>query len=66
MLLSCRSHYQYQQFLRGWIPLLWAVDPRRIESFAEPLTKVWVLDLNPAIPLLLQRLEVLGASLKAA
>ena len=60
MLLSCRSHYQYQQFLRGWVPLLWAGDPRRIESFAETLTKVWLLDLDPAIPLLLQRYPSFG------
>lgn len=60
MLLSCRSHYQYQQFLRGWVPLLWAGDPRRVESFAEPLSKVWLLDLDPAIPLLLQRYPSFG------
>lgn len=60
MLLSCRSHYQYQQFLRGWIPLLWAGDPRRVESFAEPLTKVWLLDLDPAISLLSQKYPSFG------
>lgn len=55
MLLSCRSHSEFQDFLREWIPILWAADPHRIESFAEPLTKVWLMNLDPAIPLLSAR-----------
>ena len=52
MLLSCRSHSAYQHFLRSWVPVLWAGNPSRVESFAKPLSKLWLLDLDPAIPLL--------------
>ncbi len=51
MLLFCRSHSEYQQFLRKWIPLL-GRRPERLESFDKPLTKLWLLDLDPAIPLM--------------
>lgn len=60
MLLSCRSHSQYQQFLRKWIPLLWARNPRRVEFYAKPLAKLWLLDLDPAIPLLLPQFPDFG------
>jgi len=52
LLLTCRSHSEYQQFLRKWVPLLWAEDPKRIESFDKPLSKLWLLNLDPAIPLM--------------
>ena len=60
MLLSCRSHSAYQHFLCSWVPPLWAGNPIRVESFAEPLAKLWLLDLNPAIPLLLPHFPDFG------
>lgn len=53
MLLSCRSHSAYQHFLQSWVPALWAANPSRLESFAKSLSKLWLLDLDPAIPLLM-------------
>jgi hypothetical protein len=64
MLLSCRSHSQYQQFLRKWIPLLWARNPRRVEFYAKPLAKLWLMDLDPAISLLLPQFPDFGRPVK--
>jgi hypothetical protein len=62
MLLYCQSHSQYQQFLRKWVPVLWAGNPKRLKSFSKPLTKLWLLDLDldPAIPLLLPQFPDFG------
>lgn len=53
MLVCCRSHAGFQQFLREKLPALAIADPVRLPSFAQALAKVWLLDLDPAIPLLL-------------
>jgi len=52
LLLTCRSYSEYQQFLRNWVPMFWAEDPRRVESFDKPLSKLWLLNLDPSISLM--------------
>jgi len=55
MLIKCSSHVEFKQFLQKQVPLLWAVDSKRLMSFSGSLTKVWFLNLDPAIHLLSQR-----------
>jgi hypothetical protein len=52
MLTKCSSHVEFKQFLRKQVPMLWAVDSERLMSFSRSLTKVWFLNLDPAIHLL--------------
>lgn len=60
MLIKCSSHVEFQQFLRQQIPLLWALEKDRVQSFSRSLTKVWLLNLEPAIPLLFRCFSSLG------
>ena len=60
MLLCCRLHHEYQNFLRQQILVLYAANPKRLISFSKPLTKLWLLDLDPVIPLFLPLFPDLG------
>lgn len=60
MLLCCRPHAGFQQFLRENLPALAISDPGRLLSCSRALAKVWLLDLDPAIPFLLSRYSCLG------
>lgn len=64
MLISCRSHSSFQQFLRERLLLLVASDPQRLLSFSSALAKVWLFNLDPAIPFLLSRYSSLGRPAK--
>ena len=52
MFTSCKSHEQYQQFLRVHVHHLWQKNARRLKSFEKSLSKMWLMNLDPAIPLL--------------
>jgi len=52
LLLSIRKHSQYQESLRKSISALWLLDPERLLYFENSLTKLWLINLDPAIPLL--------------
>jgi len=60
VLLCCRLHHEYQNFLRQQILVLYAANPKRLISFSKPLTKLWLLDLDPVIPLFLPLFPDLG------
>ncbi|MFY9216815.1 MAG: hypothetical protein WAO46_00480, partial [Tepidanaerobacteraceae bacterium] len=64
MLIKCSSHVEFKQFLQKQVPLLWAVDSKRLMSFSGSLTKVWFLNLDPAIHLLSQRFSSIGRPVK--
>jgi hypothetical protein len=50
MLTTCRSHENYQAFLKQHIPGLFYSDPNRLSSFSNHLAALWLLDLDLAIP----------------
>lgn len=60
MLLCCRLHADFKQFLQEKLPALAVTDPGRLLSFSRALAKVWLLDLGRAIPFLLSRYSCLG------
>ncbi|MFY9218659.1 MAG: hypothetical protein WAO46_09905, partial [Tepidanaerobacteraceae bacterium] len=64
MLIKCSSHLEFQQFLQQRIPVLWALEEDRLRSFSRSLTKVWFLNLDPAVPLLSQRFSSIGRPVK--
>lgn len=60
MLLTCRRHSDFQQFLRERLPSLAFAEPERLLSFSTLLARVWLLNLDPAIPFLLSRYSPSG------
>ncbi|MDK2877425.1 MAG: hypothetical protein PWR06_141 [Thermoanaerobacteraceae bacterium] len=60
MLIKCSFHVEFKRFLQQRIPLLWALEKGRLMSFSRSLTKVWFLNLDPAVPLLSQRFSSMG------
>lgn len=64
MLLSCRCHSDFQLFLKENLPSLALADPVRLLPFSPHLAKVWLLNLDPAIPFLLSRYSASGRPAK--
>jgi len=60
MFTPCITHDQYQQFLRKQIPVLWKKNPKRLKSFEKSLSKMWLMNLDPAIPLLAKYSSPIG------
>ena len=60
MLITCRPHAAFRQFLRERLPALALFDPARLLFLSPALAKVWLLDLDPAIPFLLSRYSSWG------
>lgn len=53
MLVKCRSHVGFREFLHTQLSRLALVEPSRILFLASSLVKLWMLNLDPAIPLLI-------------
>jgi len=60
VLLFCRGQSAFQDFVRQRLRFLFLLDPARIFSFSSALTKLWLLNLDPAIPFLLSCYSSLG------
>lgn len=56
MLLTCRRY----QFQRERLPSLALAEPRRLLFFSTCLARVWLFNLDPAIPFLLSRYSASG------
>ena len=60
MLLNCRSHADFRKFLLNKLSHLAVLEPSRLLLLSSALAKVWVFDLDPAIPLLMSCYSSLG------
>jgi hypothetical protein len=60
MLTTCRSHENYQAFLKQHIPGLFYSDPNRLSSFSNHLAALWLLDLDLAIPYFIKHYSANG------
>lgn len=60
MLTTCRSHENYQSFLKQNIPALFHSDPNRLSSFSNHLSALWFLDLDLAIPYFIEHYSANG------
>ena len=60
MLFGCRSHAGFREFLHTQLSRLALIDPSRLLFLSSSLVKLWVLNLDPAIPLLMPCYSSLG------
>ena len=60
MLTTCRSHEDYQLFLKTQLTPLYKADTKRLLSFSNSSTALWVLNLDPAIPYLCEHYSSIG------
>ena len=60
MLIFCMSHLQYQHLLREQVPRLLQENATRLKSFEGSLSKMWLMNLDPAIPLLGEYFPLVG------
>lgn len=60
MLTACRSHQDYQDFLKLNIPALFQSDPNRLSSFSNHLSALWLLNCDPAIPYFIEHYSAKG------
>ena len=60
MLTTCRSHEDYQLFLKIQLTPLYKADTKRLLSFSNSSTALWVLNLDPAIPYLCEHYSSIG------
>ncbi len=60
MLTTCRTHKDYQAFLKLHLPILFKADPNRLSSFSNHLSALWLLNCDPAIPFFIEHYSPKG------